>query len=365
VFGAVRPLFWLVAAFGLAGCGGGAGEDSGSGTPPSWSSDVALSPPLPGEGFQLHFGPDDLDDPESVSPFVLPPGAENVACGYARSPNEADAYFAGYELIQREGAHHFLLSGATADAPEGNVFDCAFEGGNELFLNVQGARGPGVTRFVHPEPGLVPPENAGLAHVMPARQRLTMQGHFINSTDAPLLREVWLNFQFVPAEEVLEVAAPFRFFAGVNLSIPPRTRQAVSGTCAPPPGVEALRVLDLFGHVHAHGRRVSAWHVEGGAAGAEPRRTLVYETYDWKELERYSFNSVAVNPPATYAGGRGGAASGVLRLGPGDTLELECDFDNTTDVTLRFGATAFTSEMCALIGTYAPSLGGEWHCQTE
>jgi hypothetical protein len=45
-------------------------------------------------------------------------------------------------------------------------------------------------------------------------------------------------------------------------------------------------------------------------------------------------------------------------LNPGDTLEWECDVNNTSDAPLRFANEAYTAEMCLLAGAYIYPTGG-------
>jgi hypothetical protein len=124
-----------------------------------------------------------------------------------------------------------------------------------------------------------------------------------------------------------------------------------------------VRVVEFFGHMHAHGTRFSAFKVSPDPAspGGESR-TLVYDSYDWAELDRREFNSVVVNPEPRLRSGVAGAHSGILELSPGDAIEYECEIENTEEYVLRYSLGAFTAEMCNLFGSYAPSTGSLWSC---
>src|SRR5690242_13845348 len=75
---------------------------------------VCIEAPSAAEGFQLHYGPTDYDDPDDVSQFVLDPGQETNDCFFQVSPNEKGVYYGGYDLHMRPGSHHLI--GQSRDA---------------------------------------------------------------------------------------------------------------------------------------------------------------------------------------------------------------------------------------------------------
>jgi hypothetical protein len=50
--------------------------------------------------------------------------------------------------------------------------------------------------------------------------------------------------------------------------------------------------------------------------------------------------------------------SGLQYVENGDTLEWECEVNNTTDAPLRFANEAYTAEMCLLGGVYVGDQSG-------
>ena len=93
----------------------------------------------------------------------------------------------------------------------------------------------------------------------------------------------------------------------------------------------------------------------------EQEREQIYEDYDWQEPTELSYNSVVTNPVADPVRREAGGSSGILNFEIGDTLEWECEIDNTSDEVLRFRNEVFTGEMCNVFGSsVAPATF--WSC---
>ena len=320
----------------------------------------ALEAPPPGEGYQVRYGPDDYDNPEAVAPFLLAPGGEEVDCVYRVLDNDAPISFNRYTVSTRPGAHHIILYATPAGPTDGFRDRCELKRqGGRLLGVLQGGIDGGV--FEMPPSDQIAPENEGLATPLDARQTIAYELHAVNPTEAPLLRESWTNFYPMAPEAVREVAEQISFNGGLGMRVPPGTRAVVTNSCPAPTG-GSIRVLEFFAHMHAHAARFSAFKVTPDPVAGTESRTLIYESYDWSELDRREFNSVVQNPAPIFASGVPGAHSGILTLSPGDRLDYECEFDNTEEYDLIWGFGAFTEEMCNLFGSYAPSLGEAWAC---
>ncbi|MBM4363498.1 MAG: hypothetical protein FJ104_12525 [Deltaproteobacteria bacterium] len=369
---AALPLL-LAAACSSAGPGGpgdGAGGDAGGGALAGGDAAGAelLSAELPGPvapGWaRLHFGPADRDDPEEISPYLLPPGGETVDCLRVAPIGGGDLLLGRHSAVLGPGSHHLLLNGATPGAIGGDPRDCAAGDATQLFALVEAGAGQATRRI--DAPTLVPgPSGAKVVVPLPGDEPLVLQAHFVNPAEVPIVREAFLDLELIEPGEAVELGGRLTHFAGLRMALPPRQRSTVRGRCEHPGGdAPALRILELFGHVHAHGRRVSAWHVDPSRPAGEERR-LIYETYEWSELERYRYGAGTENPAPDPAARRGGAASGEVVVRSGESVELECEFDNDGDRPLTFTAETFDGEMCGLIGTYAPSDGALWYCAVD
>jgi hypothetical protein len=284
-----------------------------------WAGDeYCILPPPPDKGFQMHLGPANYDNPEAT--YLLQPGQENVRTIMSTSANDKPIDFYVRQYRMRPGAHHTIVR----DASTGRRLS-----GSDVNQD-------------HPVGGITAPENAGLGIPLVAHAPLTTDHHAINTTDKPLLQEVWVNFWYVDPAKVTE---------STNLLYDPGS---VSDTVAPhqdvvlgPYGCDIMqpgRLISMFGHVHANNVRFSAWRNRGG------QKDLIYEAHHWEEPLWLEFTSLAKNPVADSATMLDGGWSGIVDLKAGDSLTWECHEVNTQDTTLRFTNQTFQGQMCIIIG---------------
>jgi hypothetical protein len=324
---------------------------------------VAPAPVDPSVGVVAKYGPRDYDDPTEIAKYVIQPGQEMTNCGYSRLSNDSELVYNRYDVMSRPGMHHVILDSTDADVPDGTVDDCTMRDQNERLLAVlQGGIEGSV--YHYPPSGKLAPENAVLGTRLSPHQMIAYELHAINTTDHPLLRENWTIFYAADPAVVTGTVGQLAFNGGLEMHVPPHTSQIIKNSCTVPDWIASeVRVVDFFGHMHAHGKRFSAWAVtrSPGDGGVE-NRTLIYESYDWSKLDLIQFDSVDQNTPIRYAGGVPGGYSGILMLEPGDRIDYECEIDNTTDRPLTFAAKAYTGEMCNLFGSFAPGAGAAWTC---
>jgi hypothetical protein len=312
----------------------------------------------PSVGVVAHYGPRDYDDPAQIADYVIQPGEEVVDCAYSTLSNDVELFYGRYDVYSRPATHHVILSVATAAPADGLHDNCAErDHGSQLLAVVQGGLRGNV--YHYPPSGNMPPENAGLGTRLAPHQSIAYELHAVNSTEAPLLRENWTVFYAMPPDQVTETVGQIAFNGGLDMNIAAHTQKTIQNSCTVDGNLGKIRVVDFFGHMHAHGKRFTAWAAQKDASGAETR-TLIYESYDWSELDLVEFNSVEQNVPPVYKSGTPGGMSGDLFLSPGDRIDYECAMDNTEDFALTFAAKAFTGEMCNLFGSFTP--GGTWSC---
>jgi hypothetical protein len=319
--------------------------------------DCQRPPPVdPSVGVLAHYGPRDYDNPDDVAQYVMPPSYEGVDCVYSTLSNDADVYYQHYKVWSRPGTHHVILSALNNPVADGTHDDCELKAhGSSLLGVVQGAIGG--SAYEYPPPGDAPPENSGLGTRLPAHQAISYELHAVNATEGPLLRENWTIFYFMPDSAVTTTVGQMAFNGGLSMNVQPHSQQVITNSCQVTAGIGNIRIVDAFAHMHSHGKRFSAFIARGGN---EATRQLIYESYDWSELDLIEFNSKKQNTPITYQGGVPGGISGDLYLAPGDRIEYECAIDNTEDFPLTFQAKAFTGEMCNMFGSFTP--GTYWSC---
>lgn len=310
--------------------------------------EACLLPPPPGEGIQIHVGPEDYGDPDEIAKFIFEPGMENSLCWSLDIPTDEDIYYQGYVLSGRPGTHHIINTGYTTPNPEASIgVFTRCRGGSAgtsdeiAETQIPGASKPYMPRFA------VAPENEGLGYPIAANMPMQSDMHYFNYTDEPILREYWLNLYTIPAEQVTEQPNRIRGYGGITWfgagAIQPGTDTVYNYKCP----IEADgRITALLGHTHSHAVRFTAW-----VARSNGERLKVFESFDYLEPKIYAYNSVEENPPlGDPEDGIPGAYTGILEVNAGDELEWECHVINDDDVPLTFTNFVDTGEMCNIWG---------------
>ena len=345
-----------VDAGGPSGTGNGAdaGADAGAnagarpcGIHTGYDGDeYCILPPDPSQGFQLHYGPTDYQDPDEMKKYLLMPGQETTDCIFVKTPNESDIYHSEYHGRMRPGSHHLLVFTRSSEVPDSSGPEPCNQGLDTAMILGAQTEAVDIDRSRSPAP-----ENEGLAQKLKAKAQAVFQLHYLNSTSKPMLREAWVNVMYRDPSTVKTLADPIFFLAGLGANIPPNTTQVTRGHAV---AAQEVRLVGATGHYHAHTVRFSAWSVIGG------ERRQILEDYDWHDPAMFTFDSVHVNSPWNASEKRAGAWSGILDLLPGDRIEWECEVVNDSNVSLRFGNAVYTGEMCNMFGYYAPSSGRPW-----
>jgi hypothetical protein len=312
--------------------------DADPGFDTGWPGDEwCILPPPPDLGTQIAVSPSSYTNPEPG--FVLQPGQERTQNYYKNSDNAERRYFYRTNLRMRTGSHH-IINSLIADRSDGWT--------NETDTGL-GSRGfPGAQRADadRPQTLQIPPENAGHGDVLEARQQFQFNMHHFNFTQAPVLREVWVNIWWKPQSEVTEALGGIGIFGNpLDLNIPPGEHRELHYRCNV---TGNTRIVTLNGHRHAHTDRFGVWIVRAGGATEQ-----VYESFDYNDMPTYQYDSISDNPAPDLAMKRDGGSSGVLNVGPGDQLHFVCDVTNRTDPPrpLRFANEVLTGEMCILFGS--------------
>jgi hypothetical protein len=299
--------------------------------------EMCIEPPKAAEGFQLHYGPSDYDDPDELAKFTLMPGQETDDCFFEPSPNDKDIYYGGYDFQMRAGSHH-LIGQSRAEAVEQQGFGKC-EGTDQVPSGLFAAsQTPVLDARVDPAM-----ENAGLARLVPAHTQAVLNFHVINSSTAPSLREAWMNYYYAGKDEVMGMRGAIDLNGGLGFNIAPGTHKTYKYSCSP---TENIRVLSLASHMHAHAKRMTIYKASGG------KLTKLLESYSWEEPAQFLYDSAhtikAADPVSLQAGGD---FSGDLYLTPADSIQWECDIDNDSDKVLTFRNEVYTGEMCLVGGS--------------
>ena len=299
--------------------------------------ELCILPPDPELGVQLHVGPTDYTDPAQIAEFELAPGQELTRCYYLTTPNTDVVNFYEQQYRMRTGSHHLIMHMNTSGLTRADGWgDCNEQSG---FTPVGGTQ-RSVSEF--PIDGVTPPEDENLYRPLLPNVLMKFELHFVNSGTEPILRETWVNLkkkEVLPGDQILGGV----FMIGGGINVQPHTKAILNYTTPPLP--EAKRVVSLFGHRHAHTTRFTVWAHRAGV------REQIYEDYDWAEPTELSYNSVLVNPAADPVKRTAGGTSGILNFELGDSLEWECEVDNTSDAALTVRNEVYTGEMCNVFGS--------------
>jgi hypothetical protein len=309
--------------------------------------DRCPAPIDPSEGFQIHFGPSDYDDPDEVAKYVLEPGSEALKCQYVTTPNDEEIFYVDWLNTLRPSSHHMIITMTDPNVPDG-FGDCN-QGSITFSAGLVGGNSTEVSAFEE-----MAPENEGIARTIPPHSKIEMQLHFFNPTDKPLLMEAWQNIYYFDPAEVRGIAGTIFGIAGLRMNIQPGEQDVVSGRMVAPTD---MRILSLTGHNHNHTLRFSAY-VERG-----DEKTLVYESYDWAHPAYLAYDSVHENPSPDPTRLIPGGYSGVLELARGDAIRWECEIVNDDlDIPLTYANRALDAEMCNLHGINTPRINdGGWN----
>lgn len=342
-----------------------------------WAGDEYCMKP-PDHGYQLHVGPTDYSNPEEVAKYTLPAGgipqndprAAKVGygtpdvnwCFNMKTPNDAPFYSNQYYSHMRPGSHHQIIFALNSSVPDSTgMDDCASRdqgvAGGATFL-------AGATRAVQDAAMFGgAPEDSRIASETPAHQQVSVNLHFVNITEKPLVMEVWVNMISIdyPSSEVKEYIKAIEWYGGLGMNIPPGTHTTLQGggtSCEPP---EDVRILGVTGHVHASTTRFAMYMQRSG----ESSPTQIFEDYNWEEPTVFRFNSTTTNTPWNAASKTPGASISKqdLLVHPGDQFSWQCDVTNNRSVNLTFSDRAYDGEMCNVFGMFsAPAPQGPWSC---
>jgi hypothetical protein len=301
-----------------------------------------ILPPPADKGTQVHVAPSSYTDMAVVEPFLLKPGGEINTYYYVNAPNTEAHYYYRTNWRMRPGSHHMIIS---LMADRGDGWAGSAEAGTDIGVGGKSFGGAQRTDVDRPQGTLdVPPENIGLGAQLEAKQQFSFNLHHINTGDAPILREAWVNIWY---KDQAEVTAPMQglsiFGNPADVAVPPGEHRELHYKC----DVQSdTRIVALIGHRHANTDRFGIW-IERGSEKID-----AYESFDYTDMPSYQYDSISTNPTPDVANKVDGAHSGMLELKQGDQLHFVCDITNRTQAKLRFANELISGEMCIVFGSY-------------
>ncbi|MCE9574746.1 MAG: hypothetical protein K8W52_16475 [Deltaproteobacteria bacterium] len=299
-----RPLFLGLA---LAACGASAAPivpDAGAELLPGFT------PAAPGPG-----------ELQVVSPIVrdIAPGADVLMCTYlpieAGFATDVDiTHVTGFQT--QAGAHHAILYQARSNRPVDTHVCTDDDMANSIPLGITG--GEGGDAFGIPD---------GLALRAAAHSQLFFQTHWVNTTDQAIDGQAAFNLTVQAPSTAVQTAGVFSIVS-TQISVAAGATGSAAATCT---FARDIQFGTLYGHAHEWGTHVRIVHTPMGGAD-----DVIYD-HDWIAHNAFAPPSLRYTVAAPFV------------VHAGDTVRVECSYDNTTDHELTF-----PFEMCAAAGFYFP-----------
>jgi hypothetical protein len=242
------------------------------------------------------------------------PDSEILQCHYFKLPNDAAAEVARIKVQFPQGSHHVHVYHAAVDVPD-HVENCTNIDWTTWSLVVGVQTSP--IDWQLPDGVTVP---------IAPHEQLMVQVHWLNTTPEPIDREI--DVSLYPTDKSTAHLGVV-FGVAKDVYMVPGQSKSVGGFCPIPAGVN---LTAMMGHFHARGTHYSVDLRKSGEATGQ----TVYEAADEQtfEFKRYDL------PPVPQ---------------PGQGLVFQCDFSNTTDGVITWGANTVTQEHCNMAAYYYPA----------
>jgi hypothetical protein len=261
----------------------------------------AILDPKPANGYQV------------ILPIVkdLQPGADNEICTWTDIITTTDIDLRAVEAYQTTGGHHIVLFTTQKQQPAGTTRVCTDDDMTTFrFSAASGSEGEGLKVEA---PG-------DLVFHIPAGSQVVLNHHYINATtqvrDAQSAMNIWNADPGVQYRRSSSLAV-----VNTSLNIPPGN-SSMDIHCTMPRDYKAWYMIP---HMHAYGTRITITHTAAATQAAE----TLFDIQQWSPS--YTFH-----PPEI----RKDLASPMM-FAAGDTLNVHCEWDNTTNAQMTFGI-----EMC-------------------
>jgi hypothetical protein len=290
----VRSFWWLVALGLLGACDGGDAATAGAagGGEPATGGTSAVATGTGGSGAA---GWDVLIEGD----WSLPVGSEGYTCVVATVPG--DLYIGAFLPIAPIGTHHTVLTQG-AQYPDG-VFPCdaATNGHNMIY-----GSGVGTEADVMPE---------GLAVRLSAGDKILLNLHLFNATGAPLSGTSGVAVKRLDPADVVHEATSV--LAGTfTIDIPPQSAGTAIGHCTVP---SPVTIFSVGPHMHQLGRHMKVTSLRDG-------RVVHDAPYSFEDQRHFMIEPF-------------------LALEAGDTVRVECEYQNPSNQSVQFGDSS-NAEMC-------------------
>jgi Copper type II ascorbate-dependent monooxygenase, C-terminal domain len=243
--------------------------------------------------------------------ITIKAGEEVTYCYYTTIPTTEMRGVKRWSSTMTPGSHHLILFFGDSGKADGTVDKtCAGLGGQPYWTySAQSA----VNEAVMP---------AGIGMTVPAGQKVYVQMHYLNTSDADLQAHAVIEAETYTAAETFIPAAAFVTY-NTQISLPPNSTGSAGGTCAVPADA---KFFQMSTHTHWRATRTEVKDAE----------SMLFTASDWEHPGIKTWTE----PFFTFASGK---------------LTYKCDYNNPESVTVREGQSAEADEMCMAVGYFFPA----------
>jgi hypothetical protein len=246
----------------------------------------------------------------STDPFMVQPGQEVFKCQNFMNPFAGkDTAIQTMSSVLAMGSHHLHLYNLT-EGTSYSIEDCP--GGD--FHSLLYATGRPVDQMPYPP---------GMATKIRGNTGLRVQLHFLNTTSDVLTATSSVKMIPVTDPSTVKNWVASIYFNRIYLTVPPG-KQTVNTSCSIPSAYGQIGLVRGVSHMHSRGIEFVAKTSTG---------TQLLDDTTWDEPPPHFYD-----PP--------------IMMNPGDSIDWTCTYQNNTGMTLTFGNSAATNEMCIFVGRY-------------
>jgi hypothetical protein len=240
------------------------------------------------------------------------PNTELVKCQNFQNPFGKDVAIVESDSEMASSHHMFVFHDPSFNSNTNSVADCSGIEFHDLLHMSQ-------------TPKQVMTYPSGVGHLLSAGDGLRVLVHLLNTGSEMLTAHVTVNFQVVAPNQVQYVAVGL-FLNNAILTVP-TGMSTQSRTFTVP---SAVNLMIAVSHMHSRATAFSATTSTG---------ETVYKGTSWNEPV-----PTVYTPP--------------MPIAAGTVITWACTYNNTTGMTLTFGESANTNEMCILAGMVYPQMAG-------
>jgi hypothetical protein len=246
-------------------------------------------------------------------PFDVAPGAEEYKCQNFQNRAGQDIAIVKSQSFMSAGSHHmFVFDDASFNTDTNAVADCSGSEFHDFLLLSQ-------------QPQEVETYPAGVGRSLTQSTGLRVILHYLNNTSSTITAQVNAKFDWVQPSAVTYLAAQMELNQGI-LTVPEGVSTQSHSYTVP----YDIDIMYAISHMHKRGTHFHA---------ATNTNQVIYDGTVWDEPQPTLYN-----PPLLVQGN--------------STITWSCDYDNQTGMTLTFGESAATNEMCILFTIFYPTATG-------